>query len=349
MKTWDAIVIGGGVIGLSLARELRRHGATVLVVDRSEPGREASFAAGGMLACCDPHTPPALQPLALASAKLYPEFAHELEDESGVRIDLRRDGTIFLPAGNERPVCSPVAELTPDQLAELEPALGFRDRAFFLEERTVDPRALMAALTKTAKHRGIEIAPGIAVREVEIAAGRATGVRTAKTRFAASTVVNCAGAWAGEIGPQQFPTRPIKGQMLAVAAQGLLRHVIRATDVYLVPRSNGRLLIGSTLEDAGFNKRVDPATLQGLHREAAKLVPQIGESRVLEDWAGLRPGTPDDLPLLGRTDTEGYFVAVGHYRNGILLAPITAMLMTDLVRGRATEFDLAAFSPARFS
>jgi glycine oxidase len=137
--------------------------------------------------------------------------------------------------------------------------------------------------------------------------------------------------------------------MLAVAARGLLRYVIRATEVYLVPRSNGRVLIGSTLENAGFDKRVDAATLQRLHQAAANLVPQIGEARILEDWTGLRPGTPDDLPLLGRTDMEGYCVAAGHYRNGILLAPITALVMTELVRGRVPEFDLAPFSPMRFT
>ncbi len=348
MKSWDAIVVGGGAIGLSLALELRRHGAEILVMDRSEPGREASHAAAGMLARCDPHTPAPLQPLAFASAALYSEFVHELEDESGVKIDLRREGTIWFPEGAEQPLC-PAAELSAEALAALEPALTYGGRALLIEEQSLDPRELVAALLKAAKHRGIDVASGAAALAVEISEGRAAGVRTARTRFLAPVVVNCAGAWAGQLQPLQLPTRPIKGQMLSVAAHGLLRHVIRAPGVYLVPRSSGRVLIGSTLEDAGFDKRVDAATLQRLHQAAANLAPEIGETRILEDWAGLRPGTPDDLPLLGPSAIPGYFIAAGHYRDGILLAPITAKVMAEVIRGRAPEFDLTPFSPARFS
>jgi glycine oxidase len=174
-------------------------------------------------------------------------------------------------------------------------------------------------------------------------------VETARGNVSTKNVVNCAGAWAGQIGPLEFPTRPIKGQMLVVAAHGLVRHVIRARHVYVVPRSNGRVLIGSTLEDVGFDKRVDPETLQRLHQAAANLAPQIGEARILEDWAGLRPATPDGLPMLGPTAVQGYFVAAGHYRDGILLAPITASLMAGVIRGRPPEFDLSPFSPTRFS
>ncbi len=350
MKQWDAIIVGAGVIGLSLAIELRRHGAEVLVLDRSEPGREASHAAAGMLSCCDPHLHPVLRPLALASAKLYPEFVHELEDESELKIDFRHDGTILLPAAGEQPACSPVVELGPEQLAELEPELARQKSAFLLAEQRVDPRELMAALSQAAKHRGVQVGSGAAVVEVLVAEGsRAVGVRTAKTQYHAPTVINCAGAWAGEIGQHKLPVRPIKGQMMAVAAHGVLRHVIRAADVYLVPRSSGRVIIGSTLEDAGFDKRVDAGTLHGLHQAAANLVPAIGGARILEDWAGLRPGTPDELPVMGETGTKGYFVAAGHYRDGILLAPITALIMADVLRGRTPEFDIAAFSPVRFS
>ncbi len=348
MKTWDAILIGGGVIGLSLAMELRRNGAGVLVVDSGEPGREASFAAAGMLAAHDPQLPPALQPLAHASIALYPEFVHELQDESGVNIDLRQDGTIlFIETDAQPPIAA--TELTAQERAAMEPALSYADRAVRLQEQSLDPRALVNALLKGAEHHGIDVAPGAAVLEVQISNGSATGVGTSKTRFSAPVVVNCAGAWAGQIGPLKFSTRPIKGQMLAVAARGLVRHVIRAPHVYLVPRTSGRVLIGSTLEDVGFDKRVNPETLQRLHQAAANLVPQIGEARILEDWAGLRPVTPDGLPMLGPTAVQGYFVAAGHYRDGILLAPITARLMADVIRGRAPEFDLSPFSPVRFS
>jgi glycine oxidase len=145
-----------------------------------------------------------------------------------------------------------------------------------------------------------------------------------------------------------FPARPVKGQMLAVAAPRRLQHVIRAPDVYLVPRTDGRILIGSTLEDAGYDKRTDPATIQRMHKAAMSLIPALEGARLLEDWAGLRPGTPDDLPILGATSIPGYFVATGHYRDGIMLAPITARLMAQVIVGENREYDISSFSPARF-
>jgi glycine oxidase len=213
----------------------------------------------------------------------------------------------------------------------------------------VDPRALIGASVKAAKHRGVDIASGSAVTAVEIENGRAVAVRTAKTRYAAGKIVNCCGAWAGQVPPFAFPTRPVKGQMLCVVDRhGLVNHVVRAPGVYVVPRSDGRILIGSTLEDAGFDKRVDPETIQRLHQAAAGLVPELGESRMLETWAGLRPGTPDSLPLLGVTEVANYFVAAGHYRDGLLLAPLTALVMAQALRGLHPDFDLSPFSPARF-
>lgn len=215
----------------------------------------------------------------------------------------------------------------------------------------MDPRALIAASVKAAKHRGVDIVSGSAVTEVEVENGRAVALKTAKTRYAAGAVVNCCGAWSRQVPPLQFPTRPVKGQMLClVAAQhALIKHVVRAPDVYVVPRSDGRLLVGSTLEDAGFDKRVDPDTIQRLHQAATTLVPELGEARMLETWAGLRPGTPDALPLLGATESENYFVAAGHYRDGILLSPVTALVMSQVVRGIKPDFDLSPFSPARFA
>ena len=349
VKTWDVIIIGGGIIGVSLALELRRHGAKVLVVDRTEPGREASSAAAGMLADLDPENPPALRDLAVASAKLYPEFVHEVEDESGVHVDLRSQGTLSLADGGSSAVTRP-QQLSPEQIARLEPALAGCVSAAFLAERSVDPAALMAAALKAAKHRGVEVAFGDPVRHLLLNGGQVTGARTERTSFSAPVVVNCAGAWAGEIGPQSLPARPVKGQMLAlVAERGLLQHVIRSRQIYLVPRSDGRVIAGATVEDKGFDKRVEPEVIQALHQAAAMLVPQLGEAKIHSSWAGLRPGTPDELPMLGRGAFDGYFVASGHYRNGILLAPVTATLMTQLIRGQQPELDLAAFSPQRFT
>ena len=351
VRTWDVIIVGGGIIGLSLAIALRKRGARVLIVERGEPGHEASSAAGGMLVDAKAETAPALQPLATASAAMYPEFVHELQDESGMNVDLRDQGTLLVPApGHE--LSAHDAVTLPAPLAKLEPALAPPNcSVFYLKERSVDPRALAAAAVKAAKHREVDFSSGDPVVGVDIVDGHAAGVTTAKTRFLASKVVNCAGAWSGKLPPHRFPTRPVKGQMLCLAAASrtLLRHVVRTSDVYLIPRSNGRILAGATVEEAGFDKRTDGATIQRLHRAAIATIPALSEARILEAWAGLRPGTPDALPILGATATAGYFVATGHFRDGILLAPITASLMADVVTGIRPAYNLRAFAASRFS
>ena len=349
METWDVIIVGGGIIGLSLSIALRKRGAKVLMVERGEPGREASHAAAGMLSDCALETPAALQPLAQASARMYPEFVHEVQDESGIHVDLREQGTLlFLSAEHAGCRCEE-EEIPAARVAELEPALADAQRpAFYLRERSVDPRALLAAALKAAKHREVDISSGTAVTGLLRSDGRAAGVITDRTTYYAPVVVNCAGAWAGQISEHHFPIRPVKGQMLCVVGGPLLTHVLRAPAVYLVPRSDGRVLIGATVEEAGYDKRTDADTIQRMHRAAVALVSTLKQARLLEAWAGLRPGTPDDLPILGATSTPGYFVAAGHFRDGILLAPVTAHVMAQIVTGVQPEFDLTPFSPARF-
>ena len=382
MKTWDVIIIGGGIIGLSLSIALRKRGASVLVVERGEPGREASHAAGGMLVDCALETPVALQSLASASARMYPEFRHELEVESGMKVDLRDHGTILCLRKEHLANPQFATLLHTVDLAEQEPALGVpgheeeferrwflkeRDletsheefaelcrfsfqNAFYVKERSVDPRAVTAAALKTARNRGVDISSGDPVTAINISDGHVRGVTTTKTSFPAEKVANCAGAWSGQVGPNAIPTRPVKGQMLCLAMhpRNLLKHVIRTPDVYLIPRSDGRLLVGATVEEAGFDKRTDPDTIQRLHRAALKLVPKLADAKILEDWAGLRPGTPDNLPILGATEITGYYVATGHFRDGILLAPITAQVLADVIEGHKSEYDLSPFSPSRF-
>jgi glycine/D-amino acid oxidase-like deaminating enzyme len=266
---------------------------------------------------------------------MYPEFVHELQDESGSsHIDLRDEGTIlFFSPEHDKPLHDEKLfgkDLSPKHLKELEPGLAeIRYPAVYLKERSVDPRALAAAALKAAQHRGVDVRSGSVVTEALLANGRVSGVGTDKTSYSASSVVNCAGAWAGQIAPHALPTRPVKGQMLSVvgAPHGTLRYVVRSPEVYLVPRSDGRILIGATVEEAGYDKRTDPPTIQRMHQAALRALPALQHARILEDWAGLRPGTPDNLPILGATATAGYFVATGHYRDGILLAPITAQVI----------------------
>lgn len=350
MKTWDAIVVGAGIIGVTLAISLRKHGLRVLLVERGEPGREASHAAAGMLAGSGTEIPAKLKGIAEESARLYPEFVHELEDQSGSKVDLREQGTILISPNGSLPASAEA--IPPDELSTLEPALA-RQRTpssvAYLSERSVDPRVLTVAAIKSAKHRDVDISSGHPVERVLVENGRVTGVETSKTSYAAPIVVNCAGAWAGGIGPVRFPVKPIRGQMLAVVNAPAIQHVVRSDNVYLVPRSDGRLVIGSTLEDAGYNKQTDVQTIQRLFDSAVEIVPALGRAKRLEDWAGLRPGTPEGLPILGETETRGYFVATGHYRDGILLAPITAHIMTMLICHEPVLHDLLPFSPARFN
>lgn len=351
MKNCDAIVIGAGIIGLSLALQLRKRGVSVLVVEKGEPGREASWAAGGMLADCPLEMPLALHDLAAASARMYPEFVSELEEASGLKIDLRTVGTLFFASEEHRNLAA--AYPLPRPLAELEPAFRAAENApvcLYLKERSVDPRGLLAAAEKAARNRGVDFCLGVTVEAVALSGGRACGVATTKETLQAPVVVNCAGAWAGDISPVGFPTRPVKGQMLSVAMpdENLVRHVVRTPDVYLIPRSDGRLVIGATTEEAGFDKQIVPQTIEKQRLAAVDVVPALANAPVLETWTGLRPGTPDKLPILGATSTPGYFVATGHFRDGILLAPVTARIMAQLIAGERPEFNLKPFEATRF-
>lgn len=344
MKTWDVIVAGAGIIGASLALELRERGASVLVLDSGMPGREASFAAAGMLAPADPETPPALRDLAFASAQMYPEFVRKLEEASGIKVDFRRQGTIKFFETASAPHL--YRRLSGDELYALEPGISRMTAAyvpFFVAEDIVDPRLLVQAALAAAERKGVVVSGNTEVTGmqshhdfVEVFAG--------ENRHITRAAVNCQGAWAGA------PVRPRKGQMLSFHPENkdLLRHVIVAPDVYLVPRSSGRILAGATVEDVGYHKTTDVHAIHKLHQEAARLVPELGNLPVAEQWAGLRPGTPDDLPLLGETSERGIFIAAGHFRNGILLAPVTARIMANLIMGTPAGMNIEAFSPERF-
>jgi glycine oxidase len=350
VQTSDAVIIGGGVIGLSLALELRRAGLSVTMLEKHHPGREASWAAGGMIAHCEVGPHPLFRLLAMASAQMYPDFVHAVQDESGTNVDLRRYGTIRFLDDEGNDVAEEGKPLSPEAIRELEPELAYSAPARLLPEFCVDPRLLVEALLKAALHRGVHVASGADVTHLQVEEGRAIAAITTKTRYVAKYIVNCAGAWSGQFSPVPIPTRPMKGQMLALVAErrNLLRHVIRGSGVYVIPRSDGRIVVGSTVEDVGFDKRVSPGAIQRMHKAASVLVPQLGEARILEDWAGLRPCTPDKLPIMGKTSVEGYFVATGHYRDGILLAPTNARLMSQLILRQPLDIDFDSFSPTRF-
>src|SRR5215472_13407542 len=343
----DVIIAGGGIIGVSIALELRERGLQVMVLDRGEPGQEASSAAAGMLAAFDPETPSALCPLAQESARIFPDYVRKLESLSGMQVDLRSQGTIALFDGSSVPAAPEVGtyhKLSADELHRIEPAVAVQAySAFLVEESSVDPVLLMRAALKAASAMGIEVRGGTEITAIRAHGGRIE-VTTGPGHLSAAKAINCRGAWSGA------PVKPRKGQMLAVRPQETaLEHVVHAPGIYVVPRSSGRLVIGATVEDVGFDKTVEPETIHDLHRAAVDLVPELASAEVVASWAGLRPGTPDDLPVLGETETPGVFTASGHYRNGILLAPVTARIMANLFMGTATGFDISAFSPLRFA
>jgi glycine oxidase len=211
-----------------------------------------------------------------------------------------------------------------------------------VQEDSVDPLFLMRAALAAARNLGVEIRGHTTVTKI-CAQDKAIDVVTETDTFTATALVDCRGAWSGA------PVRPRKGQILYVQPRAaVLQHVLRAPDVYLVPRSTGKVLVGATVEDTGYDKSVNPATIHSLLSAAAKYLPELSSAPITQSWAGLRPGTPDDLPILGSTVTSSTFVASGHFRNGILLAPITAKIMAGLVQGRPSPLDIGAFTPSRF-
>jgi glycine oxidase len=347
----DVIIAGGGIIGVSIALELRERGLQVLVLERGEPGQEASSAAAGMLAAFDPETPSALCSLAQESARMFPDYVRKLERLAGMQVDLRSQGTIAFFDRSSTPATSALGryrKLSGDELRRIEPAVAVAVAihgysAFLVEESSVDPVLLMRAALKAASTMGIEVRVGSEVTGIRAQGGRIE-VTAGQGRLSAAKAINCRGAWSGA------PVKPRKGQMLAVRPRDTgVEHVIHAPGVYVVPRSSGRLVIGATVEDVGFDKTVEPETIHELRRAAVELVPGLASAEVVASWAGLRPGTPDDLPVLGETEAPGVFTASGHYRNGILLAPVTARIMANLCMGKAAGFDISAFSPLRFA
>jgi glycine oxidase len=339
----DVIILGGGVIGLMLTVELRDAGADVLLLERGQTGREASWAAGGMLACSDPHLDPQLRLMAAESAALYPGWAARLLAETGVDFDLRTQGAILLHR-EPTELVNGSRPLSEEELSRLEPKLapgGHGPRhAQFAPESSVDPRLLMQGLRLLAERVGVRLHTGEEVLAVESAAGRACGVRTQSASYSSGKVINCAGAWAGQIQAETaIPTHPVKGHMLALPDPGnrRLQHVVRSPEVYLIPRSGGvgvgRVVIGATVENAGFDKRVDKEVIHRLHMAALRLLPALAGLPIAETWTGLRPGSPDGLPLLGETSLPGYYTATGLYRDGILLAPATSKLVATEVLG----------------
>ncbi|CAN5773230.1 glycine oxidase ThiO [soil metagenome] len=340
----DYCIAGAGIIGLSLALELHRRGATVTVLERSAPLAEASYAAGGMLASHDPENPAALQPLADLSLSLYPIYLASIEALSHLHVPFQTNLTL-----QSHPTSTP-ADIRP-LLPQLIPGSHTFVR---LEEHSIAPRQLGAALLTAVRSTSIALHLHTSVESVR-SVGDSVEVLTATSTFSASHFIDCTGAWASASSNLPVGTIvPRKGQMLAVALPPSLPLdlVIRTPEIYIIPRTQGpnagHVVIGATVEDRGFDKTVHSTDIAMLQSRAAELLPQLADATILETWAGLRPATADLLPLLGALPNHPrHLLATGHYRNGILLAPATAHLMAQLLTSEIPTIDLAAFSPAR--
>jgi glycine oxidase len=341
----DAAIAGGGIIGLSLGLELLRRGLSVTVVERGRAMSGASRAAAGMLAVNDPQNPPALLPLALRSRELYPEYLARVEELSGVRVPLRTRKALEYCAA-EGAVGQAATEA---ELGEFAPGLELDGQTFsWLDEASLDPLDLCAALPRAFAAAGGVLLEGMEMVGVEGGRGGVVA-RTSQGSISAGMLVNCCGAWAGGQEFGRLPVVPVKGQMLNIeCAAERLRCVVRAPGVYLVPRGDGRVAVGATIERAGFDEVVVDSSIEGLARAASKLLPEASLPPRMDAWAGLRPGTPDGLPILGAALRENCWNAAGHYRDGILLAPVTARVMAQAMLGEATDVALDAFSFGRF-
>jgi glycine oxidase len=368
----EVAIIGAGVVGLSIAWRLAQSGARVTVFERETVGSGASHAAAGMLAICAEAEPGEEDLVALGrlSQGLWPGFAAELESASGLSVGLRAEGTLMvaLTAADRARVTHhlefqqrlglPVEWITGAAAREREPHLapGLAGAVWSPEDHQVDNRKLAAALGIAAEKAGAVIRECSSVRRLLISNDRVIGVvGDDGTEIRADIVVLAAGARSREIEglPPALrpPVRPIKGQMLALQMDPktpLLSHVVRAHNVYMVPRRDGRLIVGATTEEKGFDTTLTAGGVLALLEAAWRLVPSIEELPIAEMWVGHRPGSRDDAPLLGLGPIEGLIYATGHHRNGILLTPVTAQMIARLVLEGVVDAVIAPFALSRF-
>lgn len=367
----DVVVIGGGVIGLSIARALAaRDAGRICLIERAHLGAEASRAAGGMLAPqAEADGMDDFFELASASLDLYPAFADALREETGTDIELERTGTLYLAFTDEdereiehryrwqKSAGLSVERLSADEARELEPCVSPCVRAAlrFPLDVQVENRRLIAALATSVEKRGVSVLLETNVESLITERGRIAGVETSRGRLSAPVVVIATGAWTSFLSSTdksapRLSIEPVRGQMLCFETNPrVARHVIYSPRGYLVPRLDGRLLAGSTSEHAGFDKRVTMGGIQAITAHALEIAPALACLPLVDSWAGLRPRASDDWPIVGASvETEGLFLATGHYRNGILLAPLTGELIAEQITTNITPPQLRAFSPDRF-
>jgi glycine oxidase len=364
----DVAVIGGGIMGSAVALRLAQRGIAVTVIERGIPGAEASSAAAGILGPqMEAEGPGPLLELGLKSRALYPALAAELRDLTGIDVGYDRSGVLMVAfdEGGEAALSSRrawqlarglrVESLSSDAARAREPALapGVRAALAFTDDAQVVARDLARAFSQAAAVAGARFLTGRYVRRVVIENGGVTGLELDGERLAAGSVVVAAGSWSGLVEGAGVPAavvRPARGQIVSIETRPpLFRHVVTAPGGYLVPRRDGTVLAGSTLEMAGFRKEVTVGGLASILTMAKTVFPALADAPVTASWSNFRPFTEDHLPVMGATGVRGLVLATGHFRNGILLAPITAQAIAELVATGKAPFDLSPFSVDRFA
>ena len=367
MKTFDVAIAGAGLIGSSITLELSRAGLRVGLFDKQEPGKEASWASAGILSPA-PENPGmiATVPLAKASMALYPEFIAMVEELSGHTTGYRAKGTLeVITSRHAREELSTIIALhhglglqaqplSAVDARELEPSLREDVEAAVLRpaEASVDNRLLTNAILASAQKSGAKIFAGAKVDSIWTENDACRGLLVGGEQVSAAHTVIAAGCFSAQIrGAERYaPVRPAKGQMISlVCPQAKIERVLWGDEVYLVPRDNGQILAGATVEYAGFDKTLTAGGQKKLLSTAIDLVPAFENARIEETWAGLRPDSPDHLPILGPTDLSGLVIATGHFRSGVLLTPITAKLVGEFITLGNVGMDWERFSPTRFA
>jgi glycine oxidase len=367
MKHLDVAIAGGGLIGSAIALELAQAGLSVGVFEKGEPGREASWASAGILSPA-PEAPGMIPivPLAKASMGLYPGFVANVEEISGQSVGFRPFGTMdaLFSRDATRDLSTLIAlhhglglraePLRPEEARDLEPALSPEVEAAALrpEEASIDNRALTRAVLQAAQKSGAEIFPDHDVEAIWREKGRCAGLKLRNENVSAKWTIIAAGCFSANIeGVAVYaPVRPAKGQMVSMRADELkIERVLWSEKVYIVPRNDGRILAGASVEYVGFDKHVTAGAVEKILSDAIELVPGLAKARIEETWAGLRPDSPDHLPILGPTDLDGLLMATGHFRSGVMLAPVTARLMREWITQQQVSVDWERLSPMRFA
>ncbi len=367
-KGTDCLIVGGGIIGLSLAYELARRGVSVTLLDQGEWGGQASNAAAGMLAPLKEFKEPGpLLDAGMASLAMYPAWAEALIAESGIDPQLALDGVLTVAFSDaeaeqwqqkyrwQHAAGYDVSWMGAAELRELEPLLAPTATAAIYSpgEGHINNRMLLQALITACRARGVRLIKGAVVTRLIASDGRVSGVVTTNGPVSADQTVITAGAWAGLIAGWlglSVPIRPVRGQVAAVSSEGLrLRRVIFGADGYIVAKRDGRIILGATEDESGYSREVTAGGLATVLNGVLPYMPVLAFATFLQAWSGLRPGTPDGLPLLGPLPGwEGVSLASGHFRNGILLSPYTAKIMADWITTGGRE-PLVPFDPGRFA